>query len=117
MATQRQPRRTDLDNPPAGFEWVSCNVRDYGSAGLRVHLIRTSTRKEHWQTTVCGSTASAPGIWRRVSWNSTKAKCLTCATRCPHCGFEEADYCDCCYECGARDDVPCTCPPNPRSKP
>lgn len=79
MATQRQPRRTDLDNPPAGYEWVSCNVREYGSAGLQVHLIATEARKrEYWQSTVCGSTANVAGIWRRVSWNSTKPKCLSC---------------------------------------
>lgn len=76
MATQH--RRTDLNSPPAGYEWVSCNPRDYGSAGFQVHLIATAVRKQHWQTTVCGATASGPGIWRRPAWNSTKAKCLSC---------------------------------------
>lgn len=74
----KQHRRTDLLNPPTGFEWVSCNPRDYGSAGFQVHLIYSETRKQHWQTTVCGATASGPGIWRRPAWNSTKAKCLSC---------------------------------------
>lgn len=102
---------------PAGYEWVSCNARDYGSAGNEIHLIATAARKEHWQTTLCGATASSPGIWRRPAWNSPKSRCRTCATECPHCGFEDADYCACCYECGARDETPCTCPPVPRSKP
>ena len=70
-------RRTDLDNPPAGHEWVSCTARDYGPAGVQVHLIATEMRKrEYWQNTICGSTASVAGIWRRPSWNSTKPKCL-----------------------------------------
>ena len=71
-------RRFDLDNPPAGYEWVSCNARDYGSAGFSIHLIATEARKRHWQTTVCGATASGPGIWRRPAWNSTKSKCHSC---------------------------------------
>jgi hypothetical protein len=78
MATLRPPRRTDLDNPPAGFEWVSCNARDYGSAGFSIHLIAKEVRKQHWQSTVCGATASAPGIWRRTAWNSTKPRCKAC---------------------------------------
>jgi hypothetical protein len=71
-------RRTDLNDPPAGYEWVSCNARDYGSAGYSIHLIATATRKEHWQSTVCGATASMPGIWRRPAWNSTKPRCGAC---------------------------------------
>lgn len=75
-------RRTDLLNPPSGFEWVSCNGRDYGSAGNSIHLISKEARKrEHWQTTVCGSTANQAGIWRRPAWNSTKPRCATCVEK------------------------------------
>lgn len=81
MATLRRPRRTDLNNPPTGFEWVTCNPRDYGSAGFSIHLIDSDVRKQHWQTTVCGATANEPGIWRRPAWNSTKAKCGACFER------------------------------------
>lgn len=64
---------------PEGYEWVTCNAREYGAAGHSLHLIATATRKkEAWQTTVCGCTANLRGIWRKPTWNSTKPRCRTC---------------------------------------
>lgn len=64
---------------PEGYDWVTCNADRYGSAGNRVHLItHAQRRKEHWQTTVCGSTANVRGIWRRPVWNHSKPTCTEC---------------------------------------
>lgn len=64
---------------PDGYGWVSCNVREYGAAGLRIHLIRNTERANaYWQTTVCGATANQHGIWRRPAYNSRKPVCDEC---------------------------------------
>lgn len=68
--------------PPDGYEWVSCNPLEYGSAGYSIHLIASDMRKrEHWQTTKCGATANLRGIWRRPAKNSPKPLCKGCTTR------------------------------------
>lgn len=79
MASPRPvPRRTDLLNPPEGYEWVSCSPREFPSVGWAIHLIRTTARRQQWQTTRCGATASLPGIWRRPAPNSPKPLCTAC---------------------------------------
>lgn len=69
----------DRTEPPEGYTWVSCNVREYGVAGHTIHLISLETLKaEHWQTTACGSTANLRGIWRRPAKTSPKPECRDC---------------------------------------
>lgn len=58
------------------YDWVSCTKFASVGASLSRHLILKTTRKKaHWQTTVCGSTASTKGVWRK---NRTKPECTSC---------------------------------------
>lgn len=68
-------------------EWVSCNPREFPSVGWSIHLIRTSARRQQWQTTRCGATASLPGIWRRPPVSSPKPLCAECAKVAKRVGF------------------------------
>lgn len=70
----RKRNRKPLDM--LDYQWVSCSEKEYGYAGAHRHLIHLDERKKpHWQTTVCGATASLSGIWRK---NGSKDKCTPC---------------------------------------
>ena len=60
------------------YDWVACSEKEHGVVGSVRHLLRKDVRKNDWQTTACGSTASSRGIWRA---NKSKDKCPTCSLR------------------------------------
>lgn len=53
--------------------WVSCSVTEFPAAGRERHII-----KRGHITTVCGTTASLPEIWRQ---NKAKPRCNTCVEK------------------------------------
>lgn len=57
-----------------GYEWVACSAKEFGPSGNERHLIRNQDGKRDL-VTVCGHSASVPGIWRA---NSTKPMCRLC---------------------------------------
>jgi hypothetical protein len=64
-----RPERLD---PPEGYRWVTCSVKDDWDTGRYRHLVRIGGLD-----TKCGASASHPEIWRA---NSTKPYCPKCRT-------------------------------------
>ena len=56
-----------------GLRWVSCPPEVSFSGSMTRHLILSGS-----PTTLCGKTASQPGVWRA---NLTKPECATCLKR------------------------------------
>lgn len=55
----------------AGYRWVACSERDYGTVGHERHLVRVGGTG-----TACHATASHAAIWRA---NNVKTTCKRCA--------------------------------------
>lgn len=88
------------------MRWVACSVKDFGPVGERRHLIRG-----RGLTTLCGTTASHPEVWRG---NTVKPVCKVCQEASAHGSPPEpvkartAHHGAECYPHGPDD--PCTCP-------
>ena len=56
--------------------WVACSIKEFGPVGSHRHLTKVVKYPYRYPlTTMCGHSASVPGIWRK---NTTKPKCRQC---------------------------------------
>lgn len=56
---------------------MACSIKEFGGIGRQRHLVvQVNYPYRYMLTTLCGHSASVPGIWRK---NTTKPKCPQCA--------------------------------------